>query len=332
MAQPQKGNSSIEERPWIAAQIGESKVGKTTDMLFTLNDGGYYFGRPGSFRPSLRLLGWIPDPDQMNDAQDLRSMHEALKRRFGDGLKPHPKTGLVPRGVGIDDLSLAADATKAVLEKTLSGWDLWGALGNLLVDVIRFCNMMGLNTVISGHPRPPEKGEKGGFKLPTKELIKLIPKYCDLVVLVDEDVMREPHPYSYKCGPKGAPGWITGDRNAVCPPSAPLNLAEILRLADRTSGVPFRLPRLRAMESPTWSPWGSAEDVVVRFSEKILTATDPVMEDKVLSGVGRRLIEQKVPPAQIAWILRDLRDRVELDRANENRLLNDFGLNLFGAS
>lgn len=333
-APPKEARAHIAQQSWIVAQIGPSKVGKTTDMLYTANEHGFYIGRPGSMRGCLRILGWAPPLDRIEDAQDLEAIHEALKRRFETGGKIDQKKVVALRGVTticIDDFGLAAERSKLKLEGRLSGWDLWGALGRLIQNIITFCSDLGYNVILGGHPKPPLKGEMGGMKLPTAELTASLPKHCDIVLLVGQDVMRAPHPYSYLCGPIGAPNWTTGDRNHVCPPNAPLNLAELLRLGDRELGMEFRVPRLAVMEAPGWSSMGSAEALISRISGK-LVMMDASAEAEALTRVGRKLISEKIPPHQIVWAIRDIRDRVELMRSNENRLLNDFGLDFFGTT
>lgn len=296
--------------PIITALFGPSKVGKTTTALYAYPTARVY-GEPRAVRPAVDTVGWIPTDVQ--NPEDLTDFRERLKKAYPKPLRRDlSRTSLteaeIPYAVIADDWSTIVKRTHYALAKKFSGWELMGEIGKAVTETLLFTTQLGLDLVIIGHEKDRDDGF-GGMELPTKGLIKELPKHCDFVLYQVADSFRTPHPACFKCGPIGAPAHITGARYSVFPPEGPANLGEGLRAA----GV--ELPRAPGME------W--AEAWVQRMADAILKGMDP---DKASRQIALKLIrEENREDWEIAWVQQDGLARAEIQKYVRSRRLSSFG-------
>ena len=275
-------------------------MGKTTDTIYSFMR-GLFIALPGTLTPALSVVGSVP---QAVPAHTMDDLEKAIKTHVVG------KAGQYD-AVIVDDFSLIVTNTRDEMEKNpkfKDGRALYGALGRRVIDFLNLCRSLGIHVILNCHAKYPKDGEPGGPALPGA-LLQGVPKLCDMVLRVDHDPVRRPWPAVYRAGLWAGSDWITGDRWNVVVDKAPMNLGEILRAAG------FKVSRAPGME------W--AEDLVENATMAVLGGGQL---PSVVKDVATLLRAQNVPDSQVGWVLRDLKDRVELRRIKSNALA--FGFNI----
>ena len=290
----------VGDAPGFGLNYAESKLGKTTDVLFSFPC-AYYIATPAALKPSEEIVGFRLHPTQVREVPRISEATKILK-------------DLGPQfdAIVVDDFSLLAEKTFAALEKVKSGFKLFGALRDEVLafrDAARAC---GKHVILTCHLSPPQvKGGwsiRGGPKLPGK-LPEELPAQCDFVLRAfHEPSRRGPWPVVYRCSPADV-GYISGDRFGVTPDYAPMNMGEIFRAAH------YKVKRAPGLD---WM-----EAVVERGATALLN-NPPDKEVEVLRAMMAFIQQNHTKDTRhIAWALRDARDRAAL-RLAKTRILDSF--------
>jgi hypothetical protein len=279
----------------VAAVYGPSGAGKTVDMLYSFPR-GLFIAPPGALKPAYNVVGFVPA------ATEVSTIMEATEL-----LKKHAKSGEYDAIIA-DDFSLLAEQTVAVLEKKHSGFTLWGKVRDAVLEFRDTARHVGMHVVLTAHESAPKTTNgafvRGGPKLPGK-LPEDVPGVCDIVLRAAADPSRRGWHGCYRCTPDEV-SWVTKDRHGVTPDRAPMNLAEILRLAGYT---------LRRAPGLEWQ-----DEVVAGLAEALLGATGPGQDKALLAAWSQELQAAGHHDLHIRWTLRDALDRVALTRAKANVL------------
>lgn len=291
--------------PVFAITYGQSKVGKTTDNLFSFPN-AFYIARPGALKPSENVCGFSIPPENVYYAADLDDAIAKVRE-----VKARKKF----KELVVDDLSFLCDATmrKFAASKQdggwgLDGWKLWGAVYNKVLDFRNECRLAGFHVVLNAHEKESKPPVRGGPRLPGK-LPEQLPADCDLVMRA---TMLAPAEQMGKLGWKGvyrcAPwdtGWISADRHGVAPDYGPMNIGEILRAAGY---VVTRPPGLEKMET------------YVESMSNDLWVSGPTNDKAVAQQYAAFFTAHNTPLLLMRWIIRDALDRVTIRRARANPL------------
>jgi hypothetical protein len=100
------------------------------------------------------------------------------------------------------------------------------------------------------------------------------------------------------------PNWVTKDRHGVTPDRAPMNTAEILRMAG------YEIRRAPGLE------W---QEGIVDALSKLLVA-EPDSEAGLMQEAISICNEKTDNPLHVRWVMRDSLDRAALIRAKQNVL------------
>ena len=276
----------------VAAIYGPGGAGKTTDMLYSFPT-GLFVAQPGALKPAHHVVGYVP---ASVEAATIMDATEVLKRHGSSGKYA---------AIIVDDFSLLAEQTVAVLEKKFSGFKLWGEVRDVTLAFRDTARHLGLHVVLTAHESTPKTTNglfvRGGPRLPGR-LPEDVPTVCDVVLRAASDTSRKGWHACYRCTIDD-PSWVTKDRHGVTPDKAPMNLAEILRAAG------YVIPRAPGLD---WQ-----EEYVENLAAALLGA--PTGQDKaVLTDAINALREAGVEDLAIRWTLRDALDRVSLTRARQN--------------
>lgn len=300
-------NSAV---PAVAITYGPSKTGKTTDCIFSFPD-AIFIALRTALKPSESVVGiQIPDDHVLN----LPTVTEATK----EIRKIAARKGKKPSAVVVDDFSLQCEATMSVLERSKSGFKLWGALRDEVLEFRDAAREGGMHVIVNAHENAPRTVNgayiRGGPRLPGR-LPEDFPANCDLVLRAVPDPMRPGWKMAYRCTEQD-PSYVTGDRHGRTPDMAPMNLGEILRAAG------YVLPRPQGLE---WM-----DDVVAAASDSLFDR--PGDEAAILMNVTQHVVDRMRPAVGYdertrerallvaRWVIRDARDRAILRRARQNPL------------
>lgn len=291
----------------------------TTDNLYSF-PGAFFLAPPGALKPSVNVVGFdIPEAN----VYDPKSVPDATAK-----LKEIAKKGKHKAAV-VDDFSLLTELSFAMLEaRGLSGWKLWGALADEVLEFRDTGRRLGMHVLVNMHERGPSivngTALRGGPKLPGK-LPESFPAACDIILRAapGSSAFGQKLGWAnvYKCNPSD-PAFVTGDRHGVTPDSAPMNLGEILRAAG------YDVPRAPGMD---WM------DRAVEAVADVLLKGGPTQDNANMQQAAPWLKEQMLTMAHYAslassiegqrlfglhmrWVLRDAYDRVVLLRARMNPL------------
>lgn len=316
MTQPAGSGSGVQQaaarerlkRPAVACTYGHSKTGKTTDALFSFPM-ALFIAEPAALKSALDVVGWAPQA--VEPVTDLDGVAAAIKKHLR-GKTQHD-------ALVIDDLSVAANHSRTKLDGRYSGWDLWRKLGTQIARILIDCREVDVHVVFTCHMRTPGTAGNppGGPDMPTERLSLELPKACDAVLRAEYNPVRQPHPACYRGTlASGGGAWIAGDRHGICTDDTPMNLAEILRAA----GFIIRRP-----QGYEWM-----EQVITVAAQQMLQA-GPAHDTTILADYGRKIVTHLQPGWQtghplrpdvdkiLAWVWRDLRDRVEITRNRATR-------------
>ena len=305
--------------PAFGGTYGVSKSGKTTDNLYSF-PGAFYLAPPGALKPSVNVVGYAVPAQNMYDPKSVPDATAKLKEvaRLG-----RHKVGVV------DDFSMLCELSFALLEgRGLSGWKLWGALADEVLEFRDTGRRLGMHLLVNMHERGPAmvngSAQRGGPKLPGK-LPESFPAGCDIILRAAPGASNFGSKFGwanvYKCNPND-PGFVTGDRHGVTPDNAPMNLGEILRAAG------YEIPRAPGME---WM------DRAVEAVTDVLLRGGSVNDAANLQAAAPWLVGQMVTlPFYAAmkdtqegqrqtllharWVLRDAYDRAIIQRSRSNPL------------
>lgn len=280
---------------------GESKVGKTVDLLYSVPNGIIFTPAPRGLEAWRRLTQVKPNERRINRVSEAIAIIKKEK----------------PPAVGFDDFSIALQREQFALEaKGLTGWKLWGAIKgivNALRETILDLGAVCILNLHENHPRYEGEGlfktrvSRGGPLMPTKALSAWIPHVSPLVVrAINKPPGVADWPGMYSCDPSDA-DWITGDRWCSTPPSSPLNIREVLlraRGVDPTVVVPPRAPGLAVLDK-------MAEGVCKgRLTGAFAT------DEAAAAGLTSMFPKQK--PSVLRWAWRDGCARAALERSADH--------------
>lgn len=295
MSPPQNDPTHV---PAYVCLYGPSGSGKTTDCLYAMPR-ALYIATPGALKPSVGVVGFALHSSQIVDAPDLATVTKLL-----------PKLNNDFDGVVVDDFSLLVERELARLESRHTGFKLWGALRDSVLefrDVARACKK---HVLTNAHESPPQtkangKYVRGGPKLPS-DLPETFPVQCDLVLRAFNEPSRTgAWKMVYRCGPNDF-SYVTKDRHSVTPDMAPMNVGEILRAAGYT---------LRRAPGLEWM-----EPVVEKIAQR--AAEVPFQQHGQLAQQIVQFIAQSHTQdlRHIRWALRDGFDRWTIRVARQNIL------------
>ena len=277
----------------VTAIYGPSSIGKTTDLIYSLPT-ALFLAPPGAMKPAHHVVGFVPA------SAEATTIEDATKR-----LKEAGKSGKFD-AVVVDDFSLLAETTVAHLEnvRKLSGFKLWGAIRDSVLEFRDTARRCGMHVVLIAHESTPRTVNgtfvRGGPKLPGK-LPEDVPTACDTVLRAAHDPTRKGWHASYRCTVDD-PQWVTKDRHGVTPDRAPMNLGEILRAAGYT------IPRAPGLE---WQ-----EGIVSALANALVQ--DPTNAAAYLAEAQTMGASHSDNPLHIRWVMRDALDRAALLRARQN--------------
>jgi hypothetical protein len=275
----------------VVATYGPSGIGKTTDLLYSFPH-GLFVAPPGALKPAEKVVGFVPASDEAANIMEAT----ALVKKYAHGSKYD--------AVIVDDFSLLAESTIAVLEKKLSGFKLWGALRDVVLDFRDTARHAGLHVVLTAHESTPRTVSgsfiRGGPRLPGR-LPEDLPTACDVVLRASFDNTRRGWHACYRCTIDD-PSWVTKDRHGVTPDRAPMNVAEILRMAGY---------EIRRAPSLDW------QEQLIGVLAKAMVESPKDEEALVQEAIalGREKTQNDL---HIRWMLRDALDRAALLRAQSN--------------
>ena len=281
----------------VVANYGPSGIGKTTDLLYSFPH-GYFIAPPGALKPSLNVVGFTPDSDdgETKTIMDATKKVVDVANRFGSKYD----------AVIVDDFSLLAEATIAQLEKKHTGFKLWGALRDVVLDFRDTARRVGMHVVLTAHESTPRTVNgafvRGGPRLPGR-LPEDLPTACDVVLRASFDSTRRGWHAVYRCTVDD-PSWVTKDRHGVTPDRAPMNTAEILRAAG------YEIRRASGLE---WQ-----EKLVEAFTQALIA--DPQNEKALMGEVIEIAREKTDNDLHVRWVMRDALDRAYLRRMRQQNV------------
>ena len=208
----------------------------------------------------------------------------------------------------VDDFSILVEQTIAQLEQTHSFGDMWRALRHQVLgirDAARMATEKGTHVIFNCHEAPPKtssgKFVRGGPALPG-QLPEQFSAFSDIVARVVYD--ETARPWSFVLRTVSDAQYIGGDRLAIFPPNAPMNLAEALR----TGG--YAVPR------PAEVRWHA--EFVDKLSDAVRERGIDNWRDTLQKSLP--LVEGKYPNPHIRWALQDALHRAVLYCARENMI------------
>ena len=172
-------------------------------------------------------------------------------------------------------------------------------------DAARTAMAKGTHVIFNCHETPPKtssgKYVRGGPKLPG-QLPEQFSAFADVVARAQFDSTAAPWKYVLRTGPDAE--FVSGDRLAVFPDPAPMNLAEALRCAG------YDFPRPKGLE---WQ-----EKIVDQLSKKLLDGS--LLEWRQVLKPAAEKLRSKYPLPHIRWAMQDSLHRAILLNARNNLL------------
>lgn len=281
--------------PAFTLVYGPSGVGKSVDQGRAF-PGGLFLAAPGALTSIPTTLGY----DVANAyAGTIGEATQVVLREA----KAKTYTAII-----CDDFSFLAQQTLDHLEnvRRLSGFKLWGALGDEVLSFREACRFSGLHIALSCWEQVPTVKPdgtrlRGGPQLSGK-LPEAFSAMCDLVLRCAHEPMRKPWPTVYRCAP--LPDWVMKDRFNVVPDPAPMNLGEILRMAG------YAVPRHPGL------PW--QEEIVEQLAQQLCTG-EPAQDSAVVNDAYAKLRHAGIAGPFAKFTVSDALDRANLRRAQATR-------------
>tara|TARA_R100000808_G_C2155439_1_gene167913 strand:+ start:11563 stop:12465 length:903 start_codon:yes stop_codon:yes gene_type:complete len=278
----------------LAVIYGPSKTGKST-ATGAAGAGGLFIAQPGGLLPVTNFLGL--EGIEYLCPKDVESAAKAVSSNAGK----YPT-------IVVDDFSLLVEQTVQQLEQKHSFGDMWRALRHqvlLMRDAARTATAKGTHVIFNCHETPPKtssgKYVRGGPKLPG-QLPEQFSAFADVVARVQFDATASPWKYVLRTGPDAE--FVSGDRLAVFPDPAPINLAEALRCAG------YDFPRPKGLE---WQ-----EKIVDQLSKKLLEGS--LLDWRQTLKPAADKLQSKYPLPHIRWAMQDALHRAILLNARNNLL------------
>jgi hypothetical protein len=298
--------TALARQPAFIIIYGAIKLGKTCDALMSFPHAAF-IAAPGALKAALGVAGFSPPDNRVRDVASLPQVVDALRM----AANANPATR--PDAMVIDDLTLYVQ--RQVSRSTLGGFDLWGAIYKMIVDMRDEARRCGMHVVVTMHESPPHKVDgrtvPGTVMLPGNKLPFDVPAAADMVLRAQPMTTGYGNPVGwpvvYRCNASD-PEWRTGDRHNVTPDMSPMNIGEILRLYARENNVPTFAPRRLF----AWQ-----EDLVAKASEVILARGVENVADcrEVLRALAVGVRLRDTDERHVMWTLRDAWDRAVLTHA-----------------
>ena len=277
----------------VAAIYGPSGLGKTTDLIYSFPN-GLFVAPTGALKPAYHVVGNVPQSVEASTIMEATKIVSGLSKDNTKGFD----------AVIVDDFSLLAESTVAALEKKHTGFKLWGAVRDAVLEFRDVARHAGLHVVLTAHESAPRTMNgsfiRGGPKLPGR-LPEDLPTACDLVLRAAHDSTRRGWHACYRCTIDD-PQWVSKDRHGVTPDKAPMNIAEILRMAG------YEIRRAPGLE---WQ-----EEIVQAFASTLFE--NPGQEKALMAEVVEIARERTDNDLHVRWVMRDSLDRAALMRARAN--------------
>lgn len=277
----------------VVAIYGPSGIGKTTDLLYSFPR-GLFVAPPGALKPAEKVVGSIPDSLEAATIMDATKI-----------VQQHGKAGKYD-AIIVDDFSLLSESTVNALEKKHTGFKLWGAVRDAVLEFRDTSRHAGLHVVLTAHESTPRTMNgtfiRGGPRLPGR-LPEDLPTACDLVLRAAYDGSRRGWHACYRCTIDD-PQWVTKDRHGVTPDRAPMNVAEILRCAGY---------EIRRADGQDWQ-----EPLVAALSTALVE--NPAEEKELMQEAVELCKEHTDNQLMTRWVMRDALDRAALRRAQSDVL------------
>lgn len=279
---------------------GPSKSGKTT-ATGALGSCGHFIAHEGGLLPLRHYLGLENTP--FDTADNIEQAAKIVSN----------KAGKVPTIV-VDDFSLLVEQTISQLETKHSFGEMWRKLRRHVLDIrdaSRSATQKGTHVIFNCHEAPPKtssgKYVRGGPQMPG-QLPEQFSAFADIVTKVEFNATASPWKYLLRTGPSSE--YIAGDRLAIFPDPAPMNLAEALRLSG------YDIPRPKEL---AWQ-----EKIVAALSNKILQAG---LEEwrEILRPASQKLCT-KYPLPHVRWTLQDALHRAILTNARDSAINDMFSV------
>lgn len=302
--------------------FGAIKVGKTVDALMSFPRALFICAR-GALKGGIGVAGFEPPDGAIRDVATLPDMIALVEAA---GKLPEKSR---PDAVVIDDYSLYVAREVARLEKTSSGFDLWGFVYRFTLALRETARKAGCHVVFTMHELPPkiENGiaYAGTVALPGKKLPYDVPAAADMVLRAQpvEAALGSGigWPIVYRCNPTDSQ-WRTGDRHNVTPDYSPMNLGEILRLVAREAKAPAGWAPRRAPGLEWHESWveNAAESIRASGIADMKKARD------VLRALHEACLKKDPDERHAAWAMRDAWDRAVLRNALSAHRRQYFGV------
>lgn len=271
---------------------GPSKSGKTT-ATGAIGASGHFLAHEGGLLPLKCFLGL--DKVSFETPKDVPHAAAIMRKRAGK----------VPTIV-VDDFSLMVEQTVAQLESKHSFGEMWRNLRKHVLDMrdaARSATHEGTHVIFNCHASPPRTSSgryvRGGPQMPG-QLPEQFSAFADIVAKVEFEATAAPWKYLLRTGP--SPEYISGDRLAIFPDPAPMNLAEALRLSG------YDLPRPKGLE---WQ-----ENVVSKLCEKI--CAEGIAEWRDILRPAAQKLRSKYSIPHVRWALQDSLHRAILMNAQDS--------------
>lgn len=297
------------------------KMGKTSDALFSFPKAAF-IGPPGGFKPSEHVVGYKPEQVVVNTISEA---NQYITRRLSNSTSSPPLGTVV-----VDDLSLLADNSWAVLSNNSDKFKMWNQLVAEVNGLIYLCRTSGTNLIMNTHEVGPGMKENakertfmpGGPKMPSVAAGQALAKSVDGIfraVVTDTatgeaglSVLDKKWPVAYRANREDA-DYTTGDRILGARGYVPANLGEILRAAGRT------IHRLYAWQEH------EVEQISNLFKENQVTDWDSASAKACFAKAIEHLrTKHKADNLQIRWTLRDAQSRYALRQMRAD-ILTSYG-------
>jgi hypothetical protein len=277
--------------PAFVCIYGPSGVGKTLSTCHAFPN-ALAIAAPNALVSARTMLGYAPASVYRPVLDDVTKLIKAESGHYD--------------AIIIDDFSFLAEQTFAVLEKRHTGFRLFGALRDSILDFRDAARFAGCHVAVTCWEQPPNTKPSGervrGGPMLTGRLPEQLPAMCDLVLRCAFDPARKPWPGVYRCG--GDPNYVMKDRFNVVSDPAPMNLGEILRSAG------FVLSRAPGLE---WQ-----EDIVEQIAVGLL-AGEPMNDLAAANDAYTKLVAAGARSEHARFTVSDGLDRAILRRARAIR-------------
>ncbi len=284
--------------PAVVGISGPPGLGKTVDCLYSFPR-ALFIAAPGSLKPAVTTVGWVPQAEFADNVEGIAKVVQAALQRKNRDFD----------AVVVDDFGAAVSSTELEMMGTIKdGRAMYKRLAQVVRKLMEDFRDFGVHVVVSTHKKDPKTatneapGHPGGPALPGA-LMTVVPSITDLWVNMYPDAMRRPHPASYAAGLSPMGGQGTRDRHGICGDKAPPNLGELLRKAG------YKISRPPGME---WH-----EEAIEQLAQSVLQGQATIQQAATYAVETLRSGNQE--PWQIRWFLRDLADRIEINRAVQQR-------------